>query len=83
MIYEVKISIHGSKHGQKSVVDRLLLGFFFFFLGERVVRLAALDVSAFLDEVADLVGRHGELALRTDIQCGSDQKVVAPSHPLG
>jgi hypothetical protein len=28
------------------------------------------------------VGRHGQLALRTDIQCGSDQKVVAPSHPL-
>jgi hypothetical protein len=67
---------------QESVADPLLLGFFFFFLGERIVRLAALHVPAFLDQVTDLVGRHGELALRTDIQCGSDQKVVAPSHPL-
>lgn len=61
---------------------RLLLGFLFFFLGERVVRLAALHISAFFNQLAHLVGRDGKLALRTDIQCRSDQKVVAPAHPL-
>ena len=49
-----------------------------FFLGRRIVRLAALDVAALLDEVADLVGRDGELALRANVQSGRDQEVVAP-----
>src|SRR4051794_28612296 len=39
-----------------------------FFFGHRIVRLAPLDVAAFLDEVADLVGRDGQFALRADVQ---------------
>jgi hypothetical protein len=53
--------------GQVAVVDHLALGFFFFFLGERIVGLAPLYIAAFLDQVTDLVGRHGQLALRTYI----------------
>ena len=74
------LPIQGTQDSRKSC--GLLLGFLFFFLGKRVMRLAALDVSTFLDELADFVGRHGKLALRADIECGSDQKVVAPTHPL-
>jgi hypothetical protein len=68
--------------GQVAVVDHLALGFFFFFLGERIVGLTPLNVAAFLHELTNLVRRHGQLALRTYIQCGSNQKVVAPAHPL-
>ncbi len=45
--------------------------------------LAALDVAAFLNEVADLVRRHGQLALRADVQGGRDQEIVASSIPFG
>jgi hypothetical protein len=62
--------------------DSLLLGLLFFFLGERIVRFAPLHIPAFFHQLTNLVGRNGKLALRTDIQCGSDQKVVAPAHPL-
>jgi hypothetical protein len=53
--------------GPAPAIDRLALGFFFFFLGERIVGLAPLYIAAFLDQVTDLVGRHGQLALRTYI----------------
>ena len=56
--------------------------FLTFFFGHRIVRLAPLHVAAFLDQVAHLVGRDGQLALRADVQGGSDQKVVAPPHSL-
>src|SRR5262249_40041536 len=59
-----------------------LLGLLLFLPGRRIVRLTPLHVAALLDEVAHLVGRHGQLALRTDIQGRSDQEVVAPPHPL-
>jgi hypothetical protein len=61
---------------------RSLLGFFLFLLGQRVVRFAALDIAAFLNQVAHLVGRYGQLALRADIQCGREQEVVTPPHSL-
>ena len=54
---------------------KLFLGLLF---GERIVRLAALHVAAFLDQMTDFVGRNRELALGADIQGRSDQKVVAP-----
>ena len=58
---------------------KLFLGLLF---GERIVRLAALHVAAFLDQFADFVGRDRELALGADIQGRSDQKIVTPSHPF-
>ena len=58
---------------------RLFLGLLF---GERIVRLASLHVAAFLDQFANFVGRDRALALRADIQRGSDQEVVAPTHSL-
>ena len=58
---------------------KLFLGLLF---GERIVRLASLHVAAFLDQMTDFVGWNRELALGTDIQGGSDQKVVAPPHPF-
>jgi hypothetical protein len=57
----------------------LLLGFF---LGDRIVRLAALHVTAFLDQIADLVGRDGKLALGANVESRCDQKIVTPSHAL-
>ena len=53
---------------------KLFLGLLF---GERIVRLAALHVAAFLDQFANFVGRDRELALGADIQGRSDQPVVA------
>ena len=58
---------------------RLFLGLLF---GERIVRLAALHIAAFLDQFANFVGRDRELALGANIQGGSDQKIVTPPHPL-
>src|SRR5262249_29586381 len=52
-------------------------------LGHRVVRLAALDVAAFLDQVADLVGRDRELALGADIEGRGGQRSVATPMALG
>jgi hypothetical protein len=47
------------------------------------MRLAALDVAALLDQVADLVRRNGQLTLGANIESRRDQEVVAPSHPFG
>ena len=58
---------------------KLLLGLLF---GERVMRLAALHVTAFFHQFTDLVRRNGELALRANIQGRSDQKIVTPSLPF-
>ena len=58
---------------------KLFLGLLF---GQRIVRLASLHVAAFLDQLANFVGRDRALALRADIQGGSDQEVVAPTHSL-
>lgn len=46
------------------------------------MRLASLHVAAFLNQFADFVGWNREFALGADIQGGSDQKIVAPSHPF-
>ena len=54
-----------------------------FFLGRRIVGLGALDVAALLDQVADLVRRDRELALRAGVQGGGDQEVVRSPIPLG
>ena len=52
-------------------------------LGKRIVLLAALDVAAFLHEVADPVGRDRLLALRANIECRRDQEVVAATIAFG
>jgi hypothetical protein len=62
----------GLFEGVRVAAARSLLGLFFFLFGQRLVRLGPLDISAFLNQLADLVGRDGQFALRTDIQCGSD-----------
>jgi len=44
--------------------------------------LAALNVAAFLNQVADLVRGNCLFALRADIQGRGDQRVVAPPMSL-
>jgi hypothetical protein len=70
-----------SRRGHNGLHFTSLLGLFAFF-GRRIVRLTALDIATFLDQMTHFVWRNRQLALRANIQCGSDQKVVAPPHPL-
>jgi len=46
------------------------------------MRLAALNVAALTDQLAHLMRRDGQFALRADIQGWGDQEIVAPSHPF-
>jgi hypothetical protein len=69
-------------HRSLSFLLHLLLAFFFLFFRQRPVCLGSLDVSTLFDQIADFVRRHGQLALRTNTQCGRHQKIVAPSHTL-
>jgi hypothetical protein len=59
---------------------KLLFGLLF---GQRIVRLAPLNVTTFFDQLTHLVRWKGLLALRTDIQRRGHQKIVAPSLSFG